>query len=58
VLKRSFQDCDPYFTNYLLKEEFEEILIEICPELNRDEMDYIYGKHGTTKNGKYVSKRM
>lgn len=52
VLKRSFQDVDPHFTNFLLKEEFEEILTEICPELNEQEMQYIYSKHTHQSNGK------
>ena len=53
ALKRSFQEIDPYFTNYLLREEFEEILKELCPELNKQEMEYICAKHENKTDGRY-----
>jgi len=36
---------DPYKTNLVLKDEFEEILIEICEEISSKELDYIYSMH-------------
>ncbi|CAF0760256.1 unnamed protein product [Brachionus calyciflorus] len=45
ILKRSFKEIDPYGTNYLLRDEFEEILRELCPELNNQEMDFIFAKY-------------
>lgn len=45
---------DPHNTKFLLKDEFEEILWEICPELNDEEMDYIYQKHGSKNNKRYL----
>ena len=45
VLKRSFNEIDSCFTNFVLRDEFEETLRELCPELNRQEMEYICSKH-------------
>ena len=47
-------EIDPYFTKFLLRDEFEEILTEICPELNEEEMNYIYIKHANPKDGRYL----
>ena len=44
-LKRSFEELDPYRTDLLLREEFEETLLELCPELNKQEMDFICSKY-------------
>lgn len=52
VLKRSFKEIDPYGTNYLLRDEFEEILRELCPELNNREMDFIYSKYANNGDGR------
>ena len=54
VLNRSFQDMDPHKTEYLFLDEFEEILWEICPELNDEEMNYIYQKHGSKYNKRFL----
>lgn len=52
VLKRSFAEIDPYNTNYVLRDEFEEILKELCPELNKEEMDFIYSKYEHPTDGR------
>ena len=45
VLRRSFQDVDPHKTSLVLKDEFEEILMEICDEISNEELEYIYKMH-------------
>jgi Ca2+-binding EF-hand superfamily protein len=52
VLRRSFQDFDPYYTYYLLRDEFEEVLRELCPELNKQEMEYLCSKHENPNDGR------
>lgn len=52
ILKRSFQEIDPYGTDFLLKDEFEEILRELCPELNNQEMDFIFTKYADPDDGR------
>ena len=52
ILKRTFQDMDPYYTGYLLREEFEEVLGELCPELNKPEMDAICAKYENPADGR------
>jgi hypothetical protein len=44
-------EIDPYQTNILLKEEFAEVLTELCPELNKKELDYICSKYEYPKDG-------
>jgi hypothetical protein len=51
-LRRTFQEIDPYYTNFLLRDEFEEILKELCPELNTQEMEYICSKHENPVDGR------
>jgi Ca2+-binding EF-hand superfamily protein len=51
-LRRSFEEIDPYKTDLLLRDEFEEILRELCPELNKQEMDYICSKYDTNSDGR------
>ena len=51
-LKHSFEEIDPYKTDLLLRDEFEEILKELCPELNKQEMDFICSKYDTSKDGR------
>jgi hypothetical protein len=46
-LRRSFLEIDPFFTDNVLREEFEETLLDLCPELNRQELDYICDKYGS-----------
>ena len=53
VLKRSYQEIDPYYTNFVLRDEFEETLRELCPELNRQEMEYICSKHECPSDIRY-----
>ena len=53
-MKHSFLEIDPYFTNFVLHEEFEEILREFCPELNRQEMEYICSKNKNKTDSRYV----
>ena len=43
---------DPHKTNLLLSEEFREILLEICHELNPEEIEYIMAKYQEPSNGK------
>jgi hypothetical protein len=49
-------EIDPYHTNYCLREEFEEILRELCPELNDEEMEYICAKHENPNDGRLENK--
>lgn len=51
-LKRCFQEIDPYMTNLLLRDEFEEILRELCPELNNQEMEFICSKYENKPDGR------
>ena len=39
-LRKCFMDLDPHFTNIVLREEFEEVLLELCPDLNKMEMNH------------------
>ena len=43
---------DPFTTGYLLRDEFEEILKELCPELNRQETEYICSKYESLNDGR------
>lgn len=52
VLRRTFLEIDPYHTNYLLRDEFEEILTDLCPELNKEEMEFICSKYENTVDGR------
>jgi Ca2+-binding EF-hand superfamily protein len=36
---------DPYKSGYLLRDEFKEILLEFCPELNEQELNFICEKY-------------
>ena len=51
-MKRSYSEIDPYHTNYCLRDEFEEILRELCPELNDEEMEYIVAKNENPNDGR------
>jgi Ca2+-binding EF-hand superfamily protein len=51
-LKRSYNEIDPHQTGYVLRDEFEEILRELCPELNEQEMEYICSKHENQANSR------
>ncbi len=53
-LRKNFVELDPHFTNYVLKEEFEEVLLEICPDLKQNEMEYLSAKFEHPQGGKYV----
>lgn len=54
-LKRCFQELDPYRTDLLLREEFEETLLELCPELNKQEMEFICSKYDS--DGRFAFKK-
>lgn len=52
-LKRNFEELDPYNTNFVLREEFEETLKDLCPELNNQEMDFICTKYAKNNDGRF-----
>ncbi|CAF1497870.1 unnamed protein product [Adineta steineri] len=43
-LRRMFAELDPYRTGYVQPEEFDEILLELCPELNQEDLYLIKSK--------------
>jgi len=45
LIKRSFHEIDPYHSGYVLRDEFKEVLLELCPELNEEELEMLCEKY-------------
>ncbi|CAF4816073.1 unnamed protein product [Rotaria sp. Silwood1] len=46
-LRREFTQLDPYRTGYIQSEEFDDILTELCPQVNQEDLDIIKFKFQT-----------
>jgi hypothetical protein len=53
-LKRNFNENDPYRTGYVLRDEYKELLLEFCPELNDEEFDILCEKYENPFDGRFV----
>ncbi|CAF4227745.1 unnamed protein product, partial [Rotaria sordida] len=40
-LRQEFTQLDPYRTGYLQSDEFDDILIELCPAVNQEDLDML-----------------
>jgi hypothetical protein len=45
-------DLDPHFNNLVLREEFEEVLLELCPDLNKQELNHFCEKFENPGDGR------
>lgn len=43
---------DPYRSGYVLRDEYREILTELCPELNDDEFEVLVEKYENPFDGR------
>jgi len=53
-LRKSFNEIDPYHHGYILRDEYKELLLEFCPELNDDEFDVLCEKYENPFDGRYL----
>ncbi|XP_030048075.1 EF-hand calcium-binding domain-containing protein 6 [Microcaecilia unicolor] len=51
-LKREFEDLDPYHTGFVSKEEFKDILTELCVHLNEYECEMLMKKFAVNEDGR------
>nr|XP_033799338.1 EF-hand calcium-binding domain-containing protein 6-like [Geotrypetes seraphini] len=50
-LKREFEELDPYHTGFVSKEEFKDILTELCVHLNEYECEMLTKKFAVNEDG-------
>ncbi|CAF2140370.1 unnamed protein product [Rotaria magnacalcarata] len=51
-LRREFAELDPYRTGYVQSDEFDEILTELCPSVNQDDLDIFKFKFQTQNDSR------
>ncbi|KAM8938835.1 EF-hand calcium-binding domain-containing protein 6-like [Pelodytes ibericus] len=51
-LQREFEDLDPYYTGYVSKEEFKDILTDLCIQLNEYEREMLAKKFQSSGDGR------
>ncbi|XP_033124539.1 EF-hand calcium-binding domain-containing protein 6-like [Anneissia japonica] len=51
-LRNEFLGLDPYATGYITKEEFRDVLQELCVQLNNYELDMLCRKFDVNKDGR------
>lgn len=51
-LRREFIDMDPYHTGYVSREEFRDLLIELCVHLTNHEAQLLCDRFDTNKDGR------
>ena len=56
-LRKEFQGMDPYNTGCVSREEFREVLIELCVNLSDTELESLICKFDTRKDDRSVSQR-
>ena len=54
-LRKEFQGMDPYNTGCVSREEFREVLIELCVNLSDTELESLICKFDTRKDDRSVS---
>ena len=43
-LRREFGQLDPHRTGFIQSDEFDDILVELCPSVNQDDLDLLKSK--------------
>ena len=51
-LRKEFVNMDPYDTKYVSKEEFKDVLTELCVHLSDYEINLLCGKFDMSKDGR------
>ena len=54
-LQREFLNMDPYATGYVTKEEFKDVLSELCVHLTDWELEGLCERFAIKKDGRFVS---
>lgn len=54
-LRMEFTDMDPYNTGFVSREEFQEVLRELCVQLSDYELEALTNKFDLKKDGRQVS---
>ena len=54
-LRQEFVAMDPYGTGFVSREEFTDVLTELCVHLSGFELDMLTNKFDIKKDGRYVS---
>ncbi len=53
-IRVAMQNYDPQRTGFIAKSHFEHIMLEFCPELNEDELEYLCKKYVNQPDGLLV----
>ena len=53
-LRRDFVEMDPYRTGFVTREEFSDVLRELCVHLTDKEVELISDKFDTNTDGRFV----
>ncbi|CAF1076134.1 unnamed protein product, partial [Didymodactylos carnosus] len=51
-LRREFTELDPYRTGYIMGEEFDDVLYDICPVVNQEDLETFKTKFKTGNDGR------
>jgi hypothetical protein len=51
-LRREFTELDPYRTGYVQSNEFDDILTELCPAVNQDDLDILKSRFQTQNDSR------
>jgi hypothetical protein len=51
-LRREFAELDPYRTGYVQSDEFDDILTELCPAVNQDDLDILKSRFQTQNDSR------
>ncbi len=51
IMRSAFQSLDALNTGFLSKLDFEQTLLDFCPELNEDELEYLCKKYVNVSDG-------
>lgn len=54
ALRRDFVEMDPYRTGFVTREEFADVLRELCVHLTDKEVEIIANKFDTNIDGRYL----
>lgn len=52
-LRKEFVEMDPYGTGYISREEFKDVLTELCVHLSEFEINKLSDKFDMKKDGRY-----
>ena len=53
-LRKEFVEMDPYGTGYISREEFKDVLTELCVHLSEFEINKLSDKFDMKKDGRYI----